>query len=1203
MLTHFYDIESLSNVFTLCNFHPEVPSVDVFYLVDDPALVSAPNFRQYVTDRILDANRNFHGRVDFFDLSTEAANCELARQFGLSNARLVNDPDSPSDYPMEFRPVCDTDPGYDEDVHPFLMGYNSYNYDTTMLAMYFYEAFAITDQGVRFTPVAASLMRECNDILFLPRFKKSMPTALTQTFNQKGKFWSDSSYADDRWKIRKCMLMSGRHIDVARLNEKQQHVGLKRLVGMMGGQILESSKLRPGQSVIEDMDQLADLIAYNVSDCVNLKEYVFENKAYRGQFFLKRGLLTTYPELIYEKRADAYAPDIDPKRVRRDRMTLDSSSAQLATKSLCPYGHLTDIPVVSFMYPSERKAKELGIPRVNVLEELRKFFYKNFPQPGLRAEFDRIYRYYKAIEGKNFNTSDNYAEDYAGKPWNPPEDIRRLSKADTCLFYYDKTGDPTSCFTVFSIGGLHGAEYNKALYEDDCAKFDAEKALFDQVQAIHPDPCGLRAAKTVDVTGPDGSIRTYKYNRFLTSGSTKRNAAYKDIEKKRPVLFKADEDGVTKLNERYTFTSADSTNHEDFTSYYPNLLRMLSAFHNDGLGYDRYAEIFENKQRYGFLQKSKNADLTPEDAAKYRDLRELTGLPLDPLHISDEERATYDIQRDGTKLILNSASGAADANFESNIRMNNMIISMRCIGQMFSYRIGQAQALEGARIISTNTDGLFTVLEATLNNAILEREAKDINVDIEPEPTFLISKDSNNRIEMDEVTGEVQRASGGKLACRKGPDPTKSLDHPAIIDHALTEYLIVASQGYKGLGIDRDFDDAIGMSILRAADRVFPDKAKRLRMFQNIIASSTGSVSYNYAFRHGSPGVPIILQHYNRVFIMRDDTPDTVGIQVAVSRKITPATKKKRANNGERPQQHDPLALQVLNANGVAFGDIGPESEAGIKKLTNVETDWHMLICNEDLSLMDPAKQDFILSHLDYDKYLTLLRMAYENNWRNHVPGPEGNGLDDDGVVVPPTDVPAAVPVAVAQSADDAQGAVSTPSVPDDDDDPPFDVDPPVDETPVKAPQEPVKAPVAPKASQDVQSTPAAPEPVQAPSVAVPAPQSSYAAQVAAPLPETPAPAKPVHKHPWANPAPTYRLTPEQMAQLAGGDWPPSDDPFPGDGPDVANPDMERLNASLQECLAIAEGIHDATSEQLRRSEELIARIRGLLGEGGDGRG
>ncbi|MDQ9829485.1 hypothetical protein RFX70_11770, partial [Acinetobacter baumannii] len=89
------------------------------------------------------------------------------------------------------------------------------------------------------------------------------------------------------------------------------------------------------------------------------------HKFYQGQFSLKHGLLRTYPELVYQQQKDAYKPDCRPFKVRRDRLTVDSSSAQFATKALCPYGHLTDIPTVSFDYPSERKCAELaaaGVP-------------------------------------------------------------------------------------------------------------------------------------------------------------------------------------------------------------------------------------------------------------------------------------------------------------------------------------------------------------------------------------------------------------------------------------------------------------------------------------------------------------------------------------------------------------------------------------------------------------------------------------------------------------------------------------------------------------------------------------------------------------------------------------------------------------------------------------------------------------------------
>lgn len=989
MKTHFYDIESLDNVFTLCNYKPDENDIDIYYLCDDAHLTAVANFKDILLQRIYERNRNFNGTIALHNLRYEDANRHLAKTFGLSDAYLINDPKSNSSYSDEFRLVCDTDPNYDEDAHPYLMGYNSYNYDTTELTLYLYDVFPIIGredetgklrQYASFTPTTAYRMRLYNNELFSPQFKDSMPTRLTQNFDNTTKRWSDVNYSDTRWRIRKNMLLSGRHLDVAKLNEKQSKVGLKRLLGMLGFQILESDKLKQGTDHIDTLDQLLDLIAYNVSDCVNLEE-LFKHKLYTGQFKLKKQLLNTYPELIYDKLPDAYAPDIRPEKVRRDRMTIDSSSAQLSTKALCPYGHLKDIPTVSFWYPSENKAKELGIQRVNVLDEAKKFFYKHFGQyPELCEQFDIIYNYYKSIEGRNFNESKNYEQDFKGTPeYRPPENIAKLPKINMNRFYYNADGTPSSCFVTFSTGGIHGAEFNKVLFEHDVEEFEKDLARMQYVQQQYPDPIDLKKAKTVEIDGIE-----YKSSYFLKSGSTLKKSNYKDFEANRPVLFKTDEKGITKLNTKYVFTSTDPTNHEDFTSYYPNLLRMMEAFYNTGLHYDRYAEIFDNKQDYGFLMKEKNQDLTPELAEKYQKLRTATGLTIEPLHISDKEREMYDILRDGTKLILNSASGAADATFESNIRMNNTIISMRIIGQLFSWRIGQAQTIKGAKITSTNTDGLYSVLAAEINNPILAQESADIGVEIEPEPTYLISKDSNNRIEMNPDDGTVESASGGTLGCRKGPNPAKALNHPAIIDWALTEYLICAALHHKAT-LSAPFNDELGLKILESAKTKFKP-IEFLKMFQNVIASSIGSMNYIFAITDENITDPIIMQHYNRVFIMKDKTPNTVHLYAANARQITPAQTKKRRENAERAQQHDDVAIRVLNNNGVKISDLPNTKEAIVKKVTNIDDRWYMLIQNKALADLTDEELTFIMDNIDYEKYLQLLRDGFEKNWRNKMP-------------------------------------------------------------------------------------------------------------------------------------------------------------------------------------------------------------------------
>lgn len=970
MKFNFYDIESLDNVFTLCTFRYPDNTADVFYLCDDASLLTDPDIEKNLKQRIYDNNKNFNGTIELHDLRFETSNRLLAKTFGLSDAYMINDPKSPSSYPDEFRLVCDTDLNYSEDDYEYLLGYNSFNYDTTMLALYNYEAWIKTQNtGVTFRIPSAKLMRQYNDDLFSERFKNNMSKRLLTTQNPLTKTWTQDNYNDPRYKIRQNMLRSGRHLDVARLNEKQSKVGLKRLLGMLGFQILESNKLKQGQSHIDTIDQLYDLIAYNISDCVNLKQLFF-HKFYQGQFSLKRGLLQSYPEVIYEQKKDEYAPDIAPEHVRRDRLTIDSSSAQFATKSLCPYGHLTDIPTVSFMYPSEKKSKETGIPRVNVLEESKKFFYANFQQPELRAQFDVIYNYYKSIEGKNFNDSENYKMDYENKGYQTPQSLSNIPKTNLCMPYFLRDGSPSSCFVTFSSGGIHGAEYNKLLFESDVEAYKRLEADMNYVKSVYPDPTDLKKAKTI--TMPDD--REFKASQFLKSGSTLKNATYKDITKNKPILFKLTEDGAAKLNPKYVYTSADLSNHEDFTSYYPNLLIQLNAFYNEGLGYDRYFEIFCNKQKYGKLMKNES-------------------LPKD-------EREQYSVLREGTKLILNSASGAGDTNFEGNIRMNNMIISMRIIGQLFSWRIGQAQTIEGAKITSTNTDGLYSVLEEHVNAVILERESKNINVEIEPEPTYLISKDTNNRLEMNPDNGEIDSSAGGTLGCRKGPVPTKALAHPAIIDWAMCEYLIVAALKTKpALAIYKPFDKETGMNILLSAKQKF-GKIEFLTMMQNIVASSIGSMNYIFNTDDINPGIPHVMQHYNRVFILKDNTPNTIHLHAANAKAIPPASKKKRLSSGDRSQIHDSMALSVLSQNGITLSMIPSNKEAVVKKVTNIEDNWYMFIQNKDLHYLTQEEYDFIVDNLDYDKYLQLFADCFENNWRNHMP----EGYTEDNPEVPEDD-------------------------------------------------------------------------------------------------------------------------------------------------------------------------------------------------------
>ena len=1044
---YFYDIESLTNVFTLVNskFSDERPNdvtIDVCYLVDDDDqfhlrtqldAIDINKLHQMMKDRILLRNpnlRHFNYHVNFFDLAEEASKEHIAKDFGISSSDDICTDVNGSNtdiFNNKFRISCDTDDGLVEFPEYYLLGYNSYNYDTTMLALFFNEVYNKFNHDLSET-VTAKAMRDYNDALFTPEFIGNMPSYLYKASFVKGTNMTAN-------KIRRNMIRTGRNIDVARLNEKQQKVALKKILGQLGFQILESENLRE-KTVLENVEEFLELIAYNVSDTVNLRN-VFLHDAYKAQFDLKRGLLYEYKDVVYKsfKETDAksktpYKPNISINTVRKDRLTPDCSSAKFSAGILCPYDSLSDIPAVSFMYPDPEVAKTLGITPSNILEDSKKFFYGLFPPnkyPEICARFDKIYNMYKSIEGKNFNDSTNVYGDYV---YGDVSSLKKLPSTNTLLPYFDKNGNPTTCFVIFSTGGIHGAEYNKPLfenmmisYQDKCLELNIAQAKLDFVRAyFNDDPKAARefkddrGKKVTKLLYTDGvtELKISDYAKY-----TKKTDSYHWITIAQPNAidwFKTNlkkEGPNTKLDEAFTFTSADKAIHEDFTSYYPKLLMAMAAFYNKHLGEDRYSKIFDNKTLYGKYMKDPNR--------------------------SKEERDYWKTARAGTKLILNSASGAGDANFANSIKMNNRIISMRIIGQLFSWRIGQAQVVAGARITSTNTDGLYSAdLDEATNNAILTQVAAGIGVDIEPEPMYLISKDSNNRIEYTLKTGyptqtadgdfdwsnlDSVNTSGGDLGCSEGPDPTKSLAHPAIIDWVLSRYLIAAASGFiPTVGLDKPFDRNYAMKLIHnPIPEIMPRKpednplAELLKYYQNVISASASTITYPFAYTnetiidesndtgkyfdydyHKSVGDVQILQKYNRVFIMKDGTPNCVHMQKAALRKITPAMMAKRkedekaaAEKGELPPPKDnPLATRVLLDNDVkqeVLAAAKSEYDTAVVKITGYEPEWYLRIDNRDLYELSTDEIFEIVNNLDLDKYVDMVGEKFMKNWMNKI--------------------------------------------------------------------------------------------------------------------------------------------------------------------------------------------------------------------------
>lgn len=969
MRTEFYDIESLSNVFTLSNYKKEDNILDIFYIIDTETLEKDFENTDFnvINEKIKTKNPRLPKscKINLHNLKTTKAKEYILETFGFSISDNVNNKDTmEKDFLKgKFRPICDTDKEFDEEKIPYLFGYNSFNYDDTMLAQYFDQITLNKRDGIdaltnfnAYTDVSAKEMRDFNDSLFTEEFISYMPRRLSYDKNINSKEKTYSFTRDDRYQIHQNFSRSGRHIDVARLNEKQARVPLKKLLGLLGYQILESDKLE-NDTTINNNKEFLDLIAYNVSDVVGLA-WLFNNDIYTNNFLLKRQLLKDYPECIYEQDGNTYKPDINPKKIRRRRLTIDSPSAQIAIKILCPYGRLDDIEYVDLTYPSKEQAKALGVERFNVLEKVHDFIKENFKeQPHVIKNFEPVYKFYKSVEGKNFNDKQSYKDKYIGDDCNDdkPQFEQLPDKVNYFYPYYKKDGTPTSCFVNFSLGGIHGQECNINLFLKDYADYKLKQDVIDYCKETETDPLNIRKLKTITILD-----KNYEYKDLLKSGITikamEKMTKEERIKKcyktfKKPTLFRK-ENGIYKLRDEYKFTSYGVMNHEDFKSYYPLLLVRLGALVNKNFEDDRYYNIYLQKQTLGQKQK-------------------------DP-KISESEKKKYKIQRSGVKLILNATSGIMNAKTDNDILKANTIISMRIIGQLFSFLIGQAQTLEGAIVPSTNTDGLYTIFDEKKNNEILKSKQEEILVDIDPERLNLISKDANNRIERDPKTDKVLSAAGS-LGCYFGSTPLYNPTKPPIVDYILGEYISLSlnekqAKNFK-CGLNDKFNRKIAKDILRGSNKKFKD-FELLRMFQHIVSSSRSSdrytVSQNKITKDYTP-----LQLHNRVFFVKDDTEDSVYITSVYASTATPKMI-------EKGFQQDLQAISIIS-NYVDVGDIDLSSKKiKFQKISNVEEDASVLIENRDLEFLSIEDQKKISDNLDLEKYIDLAEAKFYKEWYNN---------------------------------------------------------------------------------------------------------------------------------------------------------------------------------------------------------------------------
>ena len=211
--------------------------------------------------------------------------------------------------------------------------------------------------------------------------------------------------------------------------------------------------------------------------------------------------------------------------------------------------------------------------------------------------------------------------------------------------------------------------------------------------------------------------------------------------------------------------------HVDFKSYYPTMNILLGVYKTGG--FDNYLDV--RSKRYA-LKDMLTDELKAEDPEKYDEINR---------------------RQEALKLILNGATGASNQHREwEDLPLDNATLSMRILGNLFIYTLGQRFSDKGGLVFSTNTDGLY-VHGISLNEAqeVVDGFYKDFGLELEPEiVNRMINKSANERIEITEnwETKELEvSAIGGKLnrSLKDRINLSSKIDYPRASGKAVINYI------------------------------------------------------------------------------------------------------------------------------------------------------------------------------------------------------------------------------------------------------------------------------------------------------------------------------------------------------------------------------------------------------------------------------
>ena len=218
---------------------------------------------------------------------------------------------------------------------------------------------------------------------------------------------------------------------------------------------------------------------------------------------------------------------------------------------------------------------------IDILEYAKEWYIKNVYQVVLKnnpkaakahlAKFMSIYNFYDAFRGKNWNTSTNHFLQYGIAPHEKAERRELLDTFGTYLPLIDANGVDSYTHVNFSSGGIHGAEIFIEQLMRDRAKIKELKEKYKYVSLIPKKEVSQKLYNLIKIqsrTVVEGYPAHLMHEIPYFFHQTEECDEIIDPEEFTPFCYDK-KSKSEKLLERYRYTSAGQSVHQDFAGYYP----------------------------------------------------------------------------------------------------------------------------------------------------------------------------------------------------------------------------------------------------------------------------------------------------------------------------------------------------------------------------------------------------------------------------------------------------------------------------------------------------------------------------------------------------------------------------------------------------------------------------------------------------------